>query len=423
MKNPGNGNLWRDSLDDAVVAPPLDGKASADLVIIGAGYTGCSAALHAAQAGHEVILLEAESIGHGGSGRNVGLVNAGLWILPETIEASLGEQQAGKLNSLLAQAPDLVFSLIEKHGIHCEATRSGTLHCAHSASGLGELKERHRQFRKLGAPVELIDAGDTAARTGSGVFHGSLYDPRAGTIQPLAYCRGIARAAQSAGAQLHEKSAALSVVRRGSHWSVKTPGGEISAAALLLATNAYHGDALGVDAPASIPVHYFQLATAPLDKRLGKSILPGGEGCWDTAMVMSSFRRDGAGRLIIGGIGSLDHAGGEIHRRWASRKLAALFPRLAGQPLQHAWCGRISMTSDHIPKIQSLGENAFSIFGYSGRGIGPGTTFGKAVGLALVCGDQRALPLRPVEQYAESITPLKCAFYECGASIFHLINR
>jgi glycine/D-amino acid oxidase-like deaminating enzyme len=137
---------------------------------------------------------------------------------------------------------------------------------------------------------------------------------------------------------------------------------------------------------------------------------------------MSSFRRDAAGRLIIGAIGSLDHVGSDIHRHWASRKLAALFPQLAGQPLQHAWFGNIAMTSDHLPKIQRLGENAFSVFGYSGRGIGPGTAFGKALAMALASGDQGDLPLQPVEKYGESWTSMKRDFYELGASAFHLID-
>ncbi|MFP6681506.1 MAG: FAD-dependent oxidoreductase, partial [Gammaproteobacteria bacterium] len=133
-------------------APPLHDYASADLVVIGGGFTGCSAALHAAEQGAEVRLLEAETIGHGGSGRNVGLVNAGLWTPPDEDEQILGRDAGVRLNAALAEAPDLVFSLIERHAIECEAIRCGTLHCAHSAAGFRELKNRLHQQRERSAP-------------------------------------------------------------------------------------------------------------------------------------------------------------------------------------------------------------------------------------------------------------------------------
>jgi glycine/D-amino acid oxidase-like deaminating enzyme len=415
-------NLWHDTAGPALALAPPDGDASADVVIIGGGFTGCSAALHLAEAGASVVLLEAEEIGFGASGRNVGLVNAGLWLPPDSIESDLGSEAGGRLNAVLAAGPDLVFQLIERHAIACEAMRVGTLHCAHSAGGLANLRERLLQYQARGWPVRLLSAEETRAKIGNGQFPGALHDARAGTIQPLAYARGLARTAIVAGARLHENSPALRVDYEGDAWHVVTSAGRVTANALLLATGAYHIAAAGTPAPRYTPVHYFQFATTPLSQALRKKILPEGQGCWDTATVMSSFRLDGAGRLLLGAVGSLESAGRALHRGWARRKLAALFPESAGQPFAGAWHGRIAMTADHIPKILRVGPRAIGIHGYSGRGIAPGTVFGKAAAAFLAGDDESALPLPLLDGYSEKLTCAKAVYYEAGAAAFHFID-
>ncbi len=419
MMDGSERNQWSTTAPMAMDAPPLHDYATADLVVIGGGFTGCSAALHAAEQGAEVRLLEAETIGHGGSGRNVGLVNAGLWTPPDEVEQILGRDVGVRLNAALAEAPDLVFSLIERHAIECEAIRGGTLHCAHSAAGFRDLKNRLHQQRQRSAPVELLGAETTRSRTGSDNFHGALFDARAGTIQPLAYCRGLAKAAQTAGAVLHEESRVKEIERVGSDWIVQTATGKVHAKALLLATNGYHESVADVAAPTYVPIHYFQMATKPIGNSLPTTILPGREGCWDTATVMSSFRLDAEGRLIIGGVGALNHLGSGMHKAWARRKIATIFPELKNQPLEHAWAGRIAMTGDHLPKVLRLGENAYSIFGYSGRGIGPGTVFGKTAAEGLLRNSEEPLPLTPVHSYRERFTLFKQIYYEFGATAIH----
>jgi glycine/D-amino acid oxidase-like deaminating enzyme len=413
-------NLWHRSGGEPISAPPLTGDAVADAVVIGGGFTGCSAALHMAEAGARVVLLEAGAVGDGGSGRNVGLVNAGLWLEPEKVEAALGVEAGARLNAILAAGPELVFALIEKHGMACEPLRAGTLHCAHSPAGLAGLKERLRQYRARGWPVRLLSAAETQDATGTSVFYGALLDPRAGTIQPLAYARGLARAAIAAGARIHEHSAASAIAHESRRWRVTTLAGSVTAPSLLLATNAYHLPLAGAPAPHYTPVHYFQFATAPLGEVALAKIFPLRQGCWDTATVMSSFRLDAAGRLLVGGIGALAGAGHGIHGRWARRKLAALFPQAANAPFEHGWHGRIAMTADHIPKIVRLGPRAIAVHGYSGRGIAPGTVFGMAAAQFLASGDESGLPLPPQEVYGEGWTSLKSAGYEWGARLVHL---
>ncbi len=414
-------NLWRATARETFTAPPLNADRTVDLAIIGGGFTGCAAALEAARQGASVCLLEAETIGHGGSGRNVGLVNAGLWLPPDTVRAQMGEDPGNHLLAALSEAPSRVFALIDREAIDCDATRNGTLHLAHSPKGLADLAERHRQGRAMGAPLQLLDAEETARRTGSTAFHGALLDPRAGTIQPLAYVRGLARAASKAGATLHERSPVQSIDHTSDHWTVTSGRHRLKARRLLVATNAYHLTLGPAFQPAFVPVHYCQYATDPLPPPVLDTILPGGEGCWDTALVMSSVRRDRAGRIIIGGIGNGQGPGAKVHKAWAHRKLAALYPALKNVPLTHGWTGRIAMTGDHIPKIVAIGPDAYAVFGYSGRGIGPGTVFGTETARALLSGTAETLPLEPIQQHRETAPAVQAAYYETGACVTHAL--
>ncbi|OWV40931.1 NAD(P)/FAD-dependent oxidoreductase [Mameliella alba] len=411
-------NLWSRTAAERHQWSPLSGAIEVDVVVIGGGFTGVSAAYHLAAAGASVALLEARSIGYGGSGRNVGLVNAGLWTPPDQVEEKLGQTAGAALNATLAEGPALVFGLIEQHQIRCEATRKGTLHCAHSAAGMRDLENRFAQQERRGAPVRLLDAAETARRTGSRAYHGALWDARAGTIQPLAYLQGLARAAAAQGAALFERSGALAIDETDKGWIVRTAEGEVRAAKLIQAVNGYGTGA--ADDNAVIPAHFFQLATAPLAQDLRRDILGGGEGCWDTALVMSSFRLDQSGRMIFGALGNLDGFGGALHRGWAERKLAKLFPQLAGIPFEQDWTGRIAMTGTYLPRVERRGSNGISILGYSGRGIGPGTVFGKAAaGWALGTGD---LPLGLVDPLAEKHASAKGLYYELGATLTHFAN-
>lgn len=416
-----NQSLWLKTCREHVEPAISTSDITVDLAVIGGGYTGCSAALTAAKAGATVCVLEADEIGHGGSGRNVGLANAGLWLPPAEIRAHLGDMVGDQLIDLLAAAPTEVFNLIDQHDIECEPVRNGTLHCAHSAAGLRDLQARHAQLSAAGALVELLSSDLTEQRTGSAVFHGAMFDPRAGTIQPLAYVRGLARAAAEAGALICTRSPVRSMDHVDGTWVLKTSQRTVRAKSVVQATNAYHRD-LSASAPAYVPVYYFQYATAPLSDNLRASILPGGEGCWDTDLIMTSFRMDHEGRFIIGAMGDLDRAGGAFHKSWIKRKLAQLYPQLADQPLVEGWHGRIAMTSDHIPKITRIGPNALSVHGYSGRGIGPGTVFGRLVAESLLQEDPGLLPVPAVVEYQENWTVLRRAYFETGAALTHFFK-
>ncbi|WP_246100815.1 NAD(P)/FAD-dependent oxidoreductase [Palleronia caenipelagi] len=267
--------------------------------------------------------------------------------------------------------------------------------------------------------MRLLDRAETARRTGSMAFHGSLFDPRAGTAQPLAYCRGLAQAARRAGARIFEHAPITRIGHDGIDWIVVVRGDAVYATHLLLATNAYAEALEGAPDPAFVPVYFSQFATAPLTGAQRATILPGGEGCWDTGRVMSSLRLDRDGRLIIGGVGNVAGPQGAVHRAWAARKLAQIYPELAGTPFEHEWSGAIAMTADHLPKVVSIGPRALSVYGYSDRGIAPGTVFGRAAARALLHGDPTALPLAIAQNHTERFKTLRTLSYEVGATAMH----
>lgn len=413
-------NLWQASPQEQFEGAHLDGSVECDVVVIGGGYTGLSAALHIAESGGQVCLLEAHTVGRGGSGRNVGLVNAGLWMPPDKVEALLGQKVGARLNADLAKGPQLVFDLIETHQILCDPLRNATLHCAETRAGVLDLQNRYQQQITRGAPVILLDREEVAKKTGSDRFLAALRDPRAGTIQPLSYARGLARAARAAGAVIYENTPAETVSHDGANWSIRTTNGRIVAQKLVQATNAY-GHAGGAQRGFT-PVHYFQFATAPLSQEQRAAILPDGEGCWDCATVMTSFRLAQDGRLLIGAVGNLDGFGRRAHGAWARRKMGSLFPGLADMAFEHGWCGRIAFTSDKLPKVVDIGPNAVSIFGYSGRGISPGTVFGKAAAEWAKSGDDQAFPI-PISQGAsDSLRGFKALYFEAGAVLAHWLG-
>ncbi len=421
--DPLTHGLWEASAPPAPNTSPLRGRIAVDVAVIGAGFTGLSAALHLAEGGRSVAVLEAAEIGFGASGRNVGLVNAGLWVMPQQLPQRLGAARGAQLLQTLGDAPSVVFDLIARHRIECEAARHGTLHCAAGPRGLADLRQRAEQWQRLGAPVRLLDAAETAARTGTSAYAGALLDLRAGTIQPLAYVRGLARAAIVAGAAVHSNSPVVAIEDLATGWRLRTrDGGVVDAGWVVVASNAYTnpGGPWPELAGELVRMPYFNMATPPLPEALRRTILPGGEGAWDTRAILSSLRLDQAGRLVFGSIGALRGPGHAIHRGWGRRALARLFPQLRGMAFEHEWYGWIGTTTDALPRFHQLARNIVSFSGYNGRGIAPGTVFGRELA-RLVLGevDIEELSLPDSAIAAFGWKPLREAFYEAGAQVAH----
>lgn len=403
-------SLWDITADESDVDSPMEGDSETDVAIVGGGFTGLSTALHAAERGLDCHVLEARKIGHGGSGRNVGLLNPGVWLPPWDVRARLGEERGAVLTKVLGDGPSYVMSLIERHQIRCELTRSGTIHAAHSPRGLRDLERRAEEWQRLGAPVELLSREAAAEKIGSDAYLGGLLDRRAGTINPMGYVRGLARAALGAGARVSTGVTARALRRDGERWIVETDRGRVSARAVVLGTNAYTDDLWpGLNKTLTI-IHYFQVATVPLGDR-ARGVLPERQGLWDTAPFMLAARRDAFDRLIVGSMGRV--FGGEkgLSRRWAARSIQRVFPALGTVEFEKAWFGRIAMTPDHLPRIHRLADGLYTPIGYNGRGISPGTVFGRAMAELLTGGKEEDLPLPVSEPTKDRLAPIKSRFY------------
>lgn len=421
-RDPQSHGLWAHSAAAAPDAAPLDGDTGADVMVIGAGFTGLAAALRLAEKGADVAVLEARDIGYGASGRNVGLVNAGLWLSPQEVVNRLGDRYGERLMQVLGEAPGRVFDLAERHDMACEARRAGTLHCAHSPAGFEDLRQRAAHWSARGAPVELLDRRTASGKTGSDYFHGALLDHRAGTIQPLGYARGLARAAGRAGARIHPHSPVRTLTRRNGAWRAITDGGAVTAPSVILATNAYT-EAVASIADCIVPFTFFQMSTPPLPARLRDTVLPDGHGAWDTAKILTSLRLDAGGRLIAGSIGKLDRRRRGIHARWLRRKVMQVFPQLGAVSFEHGWQGTIATTGDHLPRLAQPQEGLVTAFGYNGRGIGTGTVFGQALADFVLENNADGLPLPFSTLSPEPLRPLRALGIELGVKAYHFLSN
>ena len=410
-----------------MTAPPapqtgaLSGEVRADVAIVGGGYTGLSTALHLAKRGIKAVVLEAKHVGFGGAGRNVGLVNAGMWVMPDELPNVLGAVHGDRLLTLLGDAPKAVFEIVSRYGIACELQQHGTLHCAVGAKGLEELKQREAQWRARGAPVRLLSPEETRQKIGTDAYAGALLDERAGTIQPLAYVRGLAGAAIGEGAVVHTDSPVAEVQPAGQQWRVVTAGGAVTAGWVVMATDAYTQGPWEIIRREQVHLPYFNLATEPLPADIRAQILPGHEGCWDTEEVLSSFRMDARGRLVFGSVGALKGMAHTIHRDWGLRALRKIFPQLGKVRFEAEWYGQIGMTDDNLPRFHQFTDTVIGISGYNGRGIAPGTVMGRVLA-ELVAGDigQDDLPL-PVTTPADAkMRAFKEVVYAVGAQAVHL---
>ena len=353
---------------------------------------------------------------HGGSGRNVGLVNAGLWLPPQDVVRKLGETKGANLVAALGDAPETVFSLIERHQIQCEATRAGTIHAAHSPKGFAELARRAEKWQRLGAPVELLSSEAAAEKIGSAAFFGGLFDRRAGTINPMGYVRGLARAARAAraaGARITTDAAVKESSRDSGRWILRTDRGTVTSNTVVLGTNAYTDDLWPGLKRTFTPINYFQLASVPLGSRVD-GILDESQGQWDTGTIMFSLRRDAFGRIVIGSIGTAIGGVDGLSSRWARRTLSRSFPRLGRVDFESAWHGQIAMTPDHLPRIHRLADGLYTPIGYNGRGIAPGTVFGKAMADLLAGGREEDLPLPVPDLGTVHSAPILSRLYQAA---------
>ena len=394
------GSLWSATCAPMQPLPRLCAAARAEVAVIGAGYTGLSAALHAAEAGRDVVVLEARELGEGGSGLNGGQVIPGLKHDPDLLAARYGERIGSQLTARSAEAPEVVFDLIRRHSIECEAARAGWMQLAVSRSHLPALRRRAEQWRRRGADVAVLSECEAARLTGSARYRGGWIDRRGGTVQPLAYLRGLARAAMKSGARIFTHTPAVELARAGDGWRVDAQaGGSVAARVVILATDAYTDRAFDGLRRTVVTVPSIQVATAPLPARLRAAILPGGQSVSDTQRLLCYFRLDAAGRLVLGTRGSYADIPVPMTTAAHERALREIHPELARMPLEYRWGGLVALTRDGLPHLHEPAPGLLAGLGYNGRGVAMATAMGRLLA-------RRALG-EPAESLEFPVTPMR----------------
>ncbi|UJW74527.1 NAD(P)/FAD-dependent oxidoreductase [Rhizobium sp. SL42] len=365
-----------------------------DLVVVGAGVQGLSAALQAARRGLSVQVIEAASLGEGASGLNGGQVIPGMKFDPEALVAMLGPERGARLTEFSAGTADAVFSLISNEKLDVPHTRTGWIQAAHSETAMAAAAQRHRQWRAHGADVTLLNHAEIALLTGAKGYRGGWLDRRAGTIDPLAYVFALARLAVAQGVRIALNTRVTGLLRDGGGWRVATEGGgEVRAAKVLVATNAYSDTLVGGLAQSLVWLHSFQIATAPLPASLADIILPHGQAVSDSRRILVYFRKSPDNRLVLGGRGPMRAPAGAEDWQHQERALIRLYPVLAGHPIERRWFGRVAMTSDFLPHLHEPEPGLLMVAGCQGRGVGLMTALGAPLADYIADGDPSLLPL------------------------------
>jgi len=391
-------NLYLETAARADAVTPLSGDRKADVVVIGGGYTGLSTALHLAERGTDVVLLEAYEPGWGASGRNGGQVNPGLKHDPDAVERDLGGELGARLVAFAGAAPAFVFDLIERLGISCELRRCGTLRAARHPKHVERVHVTVEQYARRGAPVEFLDPGAIARATGTEQYQGALLDRRGGALNPLSYARGLARAATRAGATVHGGTRVNRIERSGAMWKIRSATGQVSATHVVLATNGYTDSLWPKLSRTIVPVFGAIAATEPLPEAVARGLLPGGQVLYESGAVTVYYRLDAARRLIIGGRGPMQEIQTPADIPHIQKYARRLWPALADVRWTHGWGGRLGFTADQYPHVHEPAEGVIACLGYCGRGVAMGTALGAALAKRIL-GEGREFPL--------PVTPLK----------------
>ena len=363
--------------------PPLEGDCHVDVAVVGAGVAGCSAALHFAQQGYDVAVLEAHRVGFGASGRSGGQLIFGLAVGQKSLIAQIGRENARRLFAMSVEALDLTQSLIRDHGIECDY-RPNHVHVATKPRHLEELRDWERELHDEYdyRSARLLDRAELAEHVRSERYLGGLIDSRSGHLHPLKYTQGLARAAEAAGARIFEQTTALDFAE-GGEVTVHTARGKVRCRHLVLCANAYIGMLSPRLARRILGVGTYIIATRPMAEARARALLPSDAAIADLNWILDYFRLSADRRLLFGGRVSYSALQPPRLAESMHRRLARIFPQAADLEVEYAWGGYLDITMSRAPDFGRLAPNIFYLQGFSGHGMSLTALAGKLVAEAV----------------------------------------
>jgi gamma-glutamylputrescine oxidase len=360
----------------------LKGDVSVDVCVIGAGYTGLSAALELAEAGYKVAVLEAERVGYGASGRNGGQICTGFSSGQGKIEAQLGKADARRCFAIAEEAKQLLTGRIERYKIDCDL-KWGYLHVIPKPHQFDELKAWKDEFDKLGyRDTALLSKAEVEEKIGTHAYHGALREGGAGHFHPLNYCRGLARAATAAGATIYEGSRVIEL-DTGAKPFARTEKGTVRAKFMVIGGNAYLGRLVPRLYSHVMPVGSYIIATEPLGENRAKSLIRDGEAVANTNFIVDYFRLTRDHRMLFGGRASYSTLEPPNLGAYMRPRMMAVFPQLDDVKVDYAWGGYIAITYNRIPDCGRLSPTTYYAHGYSGQGVALAGMYGKLIAEAI----------------------------------------
>ncbi|WP_320176508.1 FAD-binding oxidoreductase [Roseovarius pacificus] len=368
--------------NDLPAFAPLRGQEKADICIIGAGYTGLSAALHLAERGYDVVLLEAHRVGFGASGRNGGQLGSGQRMEQDGLEKLVGREDAAKLWDLAEDAKDLVKTLIAKHAIDCHL-KPGIAHMCFTPR---EVEAEHAYADHLATrygytALEKLDRDAAQAICPSPRYVGGTLDMTAAHLHPLNYALGLARAARDAGVRIYENTL-VAQLNKGQPAHVQADKGAVTADHVILACNGYLGGLDRKVAARVMPINNFIAATEPLGDNTAR-VLARDIAVADTKFVVNYFRLSHDNRLLFGGGESYGYRFPSDIGATVRKPMAEIFPHLRDVRFDYTWGGTLGITMKRMPYLARLGPNMLSASGYSGHGVGTATHAGRLMADAI----------------------------------------
>ncbi|MEK9807814.1 MAG: FAD-binding oxidoreductase [Halieaceae bacterium] len=361
---------------------PLKGGTDADVCIIGAGYTGLSSAIHLAERGYKVVVLEANRVGWGASGRNGGHVGTGQRADQSSLEKWVGTETAGSLWQLGLDAVDLVCELVETHHIDCELG-VGNLHMAAKASHALDLEHEVNQLtRDYGyTKASYLNREELAELTSASGMHGGMLDMGARHLHPLKYAHGLARVASSLGVTIYEQSPAVKW-RDNAQVRVDTQQGSVTAKALVLACNGYLGKLAPTIAGNIMPINNFVIATEPLSPEQQRAVTRDNHSLSDSLFVINYWKLSGDGRLLFGGGENYTSRFPKDIKGFVRPYMLNIYPELADVKIDYGWGGTLGITMNRMPDFGRIGSRIFYAQGFSGHGVPTATMAGKLLAAA-----------------------------------------